>query len=83
MTSIGTFEAKTHLTQLLGRVAQGERILITNRGAPVAMLVPPEAELEGDTESVVAEMFAARDQRGPTLGRNLTARQLREEGRRF
>jgi prevent-host-death family protein len=83
MTTIGTFEAKTHLTQLLGRVAKGERILITNRGEPVAMLVPPEAEPEGDTESVVAEMLAARDRNGPTLGKNLTARQLRDEGRRF
>jgi len=41
MESVGTFEAKTHLTRLLERVAKGERIVITNRGKPVAMLVPP------------------------------------------
>src|SRR5438045_3278042 len=40
MTTVGTFQAKTHLTQLLGRVARGESILITNRGLPVPMLVP-------------------------------------------
>ena len=42
MATVGTFEAKTHLTHLLERVAKGERIIITNRGKPVAMLVPLE-----------------------------------------
>jgi prevent-host-death family protein len=83
MTSVGTFEAKTHLTQLLGRVAQGEKILITNRGQPVAMLVPPEAESRGDVALLVQEMLKARDERGPTLGKNLTIRRMIEEGRRF
>jgi prevent-host-death family protein len=83
MTTVGTFEAKTHLTQLLGRVARGERILITNRGQPVAMLVPPEPQARGDVAAVVREMLAARDENGPTLGKGLTARQMREEGRRF
>ena len=83
MTTVGTFEAKTHLTQLLGRVARGERILITNRGQPVAMLVPPEPGARGNVAEVVREMLAARDSHGPTLGKNLTARQMREEGRRF
>jgi hypothetical protein len=27
MTTVGTFEAKTHLTALLGRVARGEEML--------------------------------------------------------
>jgi len=40
MTSVSTFEAKAHLTHLLEWVAKGERIIITNRGKPVAMLVP-------------------------------------------
>jgi prevent-host-death family protein len=83
MRTVGTFEAKTHLTQLLGRVARGERILITNRGQPVAMLVPPEPAARGDVGAVVREMLAARDEGGPTLGKGLTARQMREEGRRF
>lgn len=39
-TSIGAFEAKTHFSQLLGRVEQGEEILITKRGKPVAKLSP-------------------------------------------
>ena len=39
-SSVGSFEAKTHLPALLERVARGERITITKRGKPVAKLVP-------------------------------------------
>lgn len=37
---IGAFEAKTHLSHLLERVAQGERFVITRHGKPVAELQP-------------------------------------------
>ena len=41
MESIGSFEAKTHLPQLLERVAQGEEFTITKHGKPVrARCVP-------------------------------------------
>jgi prevent-host-death family protein len=83
MKTIGTFEAKTHLTRLLGEVAKGERILITNRGRPAAMLVPPDAEARGDVETIVTDMLAARADGGPTLGEKMTIRRMREEGRRF
>jgi prevent-host-death family protein len=39
-TTIGSFEAKTHFAQLLERVEQGEEIVITRCGKPVARLVP-------------------------------------------
>lgn len=83
MVEVGTFEAKTHLTQLLERVAKGERIVITRRGKPVAMLVPPEARPQTDVSAVVRDMLAFRDQQGPKLGRGLSIRKLVEEGRRF
>jgi prevent-host-death family protein len=38
--SIGTFEAKTHLSDLLEQVEAGESFVITRRGQPVARLVP-------------------------------------------
>lgn len=37
---IGTYEAKTHLPELIERVRRGERITITKRGKPVAELRP-------------------------------------------
>jgi prevent-host-death family protein len=40
MKTVGTFNAKTHLSDLLDRVARGESFLITKRGKPVAALSP-------------------------------------------
>ena len=80
MTTVGTFEAKTHLTRLLERVARGERIVITNRGKPVAMLVPAELAVEADTAGVGREMLAYRDRVKRTLGGSF--RDLAHEGHR-
>ena len=33
-------DAKTHLSKLLGRVAEGEEIVIAKAGKPVARLIP-------------------------------------------
>ena len=38
--TIGAFEAKTHLSQLLDKVQNGNEIVITKRGKPIARLVP-------------------------------------------
>jgi prevent-host-death family protein len=40
MAEIGAFEAKNKLSALLDRVEQGEEIVITRHGRPVAKLVP-------------------------------------------
>ncbi len=81
MDSVGSFEAKTHLSKLLDRVALGEKIGITKHGKPVALLVPPSAGAEKDVVAVVKEMLEYRDRRKRTLG-GITARELVEEGRR-
>jgi prevent-host-death family protein len=82
MTSVGTFEAKTHLTQLLERVARGERIMITNRGKPVAMLVPPEVDRERDTARIGREMLEYRDRVQRALG-GASFRDIAHEGHRY
>jgi prevent-host-death family protein len=38
--NVNIHEAKTHLSRLLERVAQGERVIISKAGQPVAELVP-------------------------------------------
>jgi prevent-host-death family protein len=38
--SVNVYEAKTHLSQLLDRVAAGEEIVIARAGRPIARLVP-------------------------------------------
>jgi prevent-host-death family protein len=83
MTSIGLDEARTRLSELLDQVARGEKILITRRGKPAALLVPPPLEAEWDVREVVREMLEIRDRAGPTLGGTATIRELIEEGRRF
>lgn len=41
MNKVGAYEAKSHLSALLDRVAGGESITITRHGVPVAVLSPP------------------------------------------
>lgn len=43
MLCVGIFAAKAQLSQLVERVAQGEEVLVTRHGKPVARLVAPEA----------------------------------------
>jgi prevent-host-death family protein len=40
MEAINIHQAKTNLSRLLSRVELGEEIIISNRGIPVAKLVP-------------------------------------------
>ncbi len=40
METVNIHEAKTQLSRLLSRVELGEEIIISNRGVPVAKLVP-------------------------------------------
>lgn len=40
MLTVNTHEAKTNLSRLLVRVANGEEIAITKSGTPIARLVP-------------------------------------------
>jgi prevent-host-death family protein len=81
MESIGLFEAKTHFSALLERVANGETIEITRRGRPVALLTPPERPAQRDLRKVVEEIKKIRKRN--RLGPGLTIRQLIDEGRRF
>jgi antitoxin (DNA-binding transcriptional repressor) of toxin-antitoxin stability system len=83
VTTIGFYEARTHLSELLDQIAKGKKVLITRRGQPAAVMGPPPKEEEQNVSQVVKEMLAFRDDEGPTLGRKATIRQLIEEGRRF
>jgi prevent-host-death family protein len=44
MTDIGVAEAKRRFSELLDRVADGERIVVERRGRPAVVLVPPHDE---------------------------------------
>lgn len=80
MESIGSFEAKAQLSQLLERVARGEEFTITKHGKPVARLVPAiPSRPRPDVRRVVAELKAFS--KGNTLGEGITVRELIDEGR--
>jgi prevent-host-death family protein len=82
MESVGSFEAKTHLPQLLERVAKGEEFTITKHGRPVARLVPISiTQSKPDVRQTIEELKAFS--KGNTLGDGLGVRDLIEEGRRF
>jgi prevent-host-death family protein len=59
MQEIGAFEAKNKLGSLLDRVEQGEEIIITRHGKPVARLVPNVGCIDRDqTQAVIARIRA-------------------------
>jgi prevent-host-death family protein len=62
MESIGAFEAKTHLSRLLDRVARGETLRITRHGKPVALLTPVESA-DRDRARKAAERIRERRRR--------------------
>ena len=77
---VGAFEAKTHFSRLLAAVQRGERVTITRRGRPVAVLVPAdEVRDEGFTE-VVEQLAALRER---TRSGPESIRALRDEGRKW
>lgn len=82
MENVGSFEAKTHLPQLLDRVAKGEEFMITKHGKPVARLLPAgPVKSRPDVRQVLAELKAFS--KGNTLGEGITIRELIDDGRRF
>lgn len=79
MTTVGSYEAKTRLAELLERAARGERITITRYGVAVAMLVPIDTKTRRGVRSVIDDIVEFR--RGRRLGEG-EARQWVDEGRR-
>ncbi len=82
MKTVGAFEARTRLSQLLDQVEKGETITITRHGEPVAVLSPVKPARPAKTgEQWLAEVKRLR--KGITLGGTVTIRQLIDEGRRY
>lgn len=62
--TVGAYEAKTHLAELLARVARGERITITKHGVPVAVLQPPAPAPRHDVRQVIRDVRRFREELG-------------------
>ncbi|HEY1220720.1 MAG: type II toxin-antitoxin system prevent-host-death family antitoxin [Bryobacteraceae bacterium] len=60
MQEIGAFEAKNTLGTLLDRVQEGEEIVITRHGKPVARLVPNAGGIDRSRVQAAVERIRAR-----------------------
>jgi prevent-host-death family protein len=79
MQTMGAFEAKTHFSSLLERVENGESILITKHGQPVAKLLPVGLSTHDRQESIrKIQLFQTSHQ----INVDLNWKLLRDEGRR-
>jgi prevent-host-death family protein len=79
MKSVGLFEAKQKLSELVDRASQGERIGITKRGKLAAVITPAQAQTS------IKEAFEEIDRirrRVKPLPKGITIKDLIEEGRR-
>ena len=80
METVGAFAAKTHLAELLDRVAGGESITITRRGKPVTRLVPVGVSQRRARTDIIKDLLEFG--KGRKL-KGLSIREMIEEGRRF
>ena len=77
--TVGVYEAKAKLSELLDRVREGEEVVITRLGVPVARLAPVEdraARMRAAFEAL--KEIRAHAKPGPE-----SIRELIEEGRRY
>jgi prevent-host-death family protein len=85
MQEVGAFEAKNTLGALLDRVEQGEEIVITRHGKPVANLVAHASRIDPARQAAVRETMARIRARASGSGMKLfdweTLKAERDEGR--
>lgn len=79
MRTVGAFEAKTHLSEILEKASRGEETIITKRGVPIAKVIPVEKESSAIKPNLLQEFRQLRKKL--TLG-NLSWKDLRNEGRK-
>ena len=57
LEEIGSYDAKTRLPEILRRVESGEAFTITNRGKPIADLIPSRAKSRIKAESAINNLL--------------------------
>jgi len=79
MIEVGAYEAKTHLSNLLEKVAKGELVKITRHGVPIAILSPAEGVIKKPVDKTIDEIKKFR--KGHKLA-GLNLQDMIKEGRR-
>ena len=75
---IGSYDAKTKLPEILRRVEKGESFTITNRGKPVADLVPSRSGSKQRAEVAINNIIAGK--KYPVSDKELA--DMKESGRK-
>ncbi|MCW0216866.1 MAG: type II toxin-antitoxin system prevent-host-death family antitoxin [Prosthecobacter sp.] len=87
MIEIGSFEARTHFSDLLRRVSHGEEFVVTMRGKPIARLLSAEDKSAPDKLDVLlSKLSAFRSeiaQRGLVLASGETFKDWARDGRKW
>jgi prevent-host-death family protein len=83
MTTVGAFEAKTKLSELLDMVERGEEVTITRHGAPIARLVPVRAvDEQARIRALISGIKETREASGLSRTTVDEILEWRKEGRR-
>ncbi len=80
MDTVGAYEAKTHLSELLVRVEKGESIMITRHGNPIAELRPVGGKDRGAIMAAIKDLEVFRS-RHPVAADEI--REMIADGRRY
>ncbi len=80
MGSVGSYEAKTRLPELLKRSERGERITITRHGKPIAVLLSARSSRKRDVRAAIEGL---RDFRSRHTLDGMKLNEMIEEGRKF
>jgi prevent-host-death family protein len=78
MIEVGVNEAKARFSELLEKVHQGERVLITRHGMAVGLLSPVSGGTRKDREATIARIRERRT----AFRLGCPVRELRDEGHR-
>lgn len=84
VATIGAYDAKARLSEVLDRVAKGEQIVITRHGKPVARLIP-EGRQDVASALQALDRITARRKALAARGVHFTSEEIlamRDEGRR-
>lgn len=84
MITVGSFEAKTKLAELLDKVESGETVTITRHGTAVARLVPVRpADGEERLRALIEEIKRTRAGKDKGAKSGATIPELIRAGRRY
>ena len=78
LEKIGSYDAKTKLPEILRRVETGEAFTITNRGKPIADLIPSKSASQLKTEAAISNILNTKKHRMSEV----LLTELKESGRK-